>query len=324
MSGSAIKQDKSPRASVRPTRSGSNGTRPKFIVCAPRYSETSGGSIALHKLVQLLDTLGYQALLWPLHRASLRAPPFSAAWWRKYSYIATRLYRPRYATMPGSTLRIATKADIKNSIVIYPDIVDGNPLEAPRYVRWLLYHIKFKNASNVSNDDLYFCYQEAFNGNYGGMRYGGVLHVTHWMLDIYRQTNFGERSGTCYMIRKGRSRTDLPSLRGKMVVDGMNHRSLAKVFNEKKYCYFYDTYTGYSSYAAACGCIPVVVPAPGVERTAWEPNGGRKPGIAYGETDIPYAIETRPLLLQRMADAEGRSQDSVKHFVAIVEDHFQL
>lgn len=299
-------------------------TKPKFIVCAPRYSETSGGSIALHKLAQLLGSLGYEVGFWPSHRVKLHARPFSAAWWRKYSYIATRLYRPRYSTIPGSILRVAGESDINESIVIYPDIVHGNPLEARRYVRWLLYHVGTNGEKAAADDDLYFCYQEAFNRNCDRMRYGGVLHVAHWLLDIYKQTNFGNRSGACYMIRKGKSRPDLPSLRDKVVVDGLDHRSMARIFNEKKYCYFYDAYTGYSSYAAACGCIPVIVPAAGMERSIWEPNGGQKPGIAYGEDDIPYAIETRPLLLQRLADTENKSLDSVRHFVAVVEKHFQL
>ncbi|MGN6313441.1 MAG: hypothetical protein ACTHMO_06755 [Rhodanobacteraceae bacterium] len=321
----AIERNDTLQANVQTKPSGAPGTKPKFIVCAPRYSETSGGSIALHKLAQLLGILGYEALFWPLHRVKLRALPLSSAWLRKYSYIATRLYRPRYSTIPGSILRIASKSDINDSIVIYPDIVRGNPLEARRYVRWFLYHVNINEAKKTATDgDLYFCYQEAFNHDYGGMKYGGTLHVSHWLLDIYKQTNFGDRSGACYMIRKGKSRPDLPSFRGKTVVDGMDHRSLAKVFNEKKYCYFYDAYTGYSAYAAACGCIPVIVPVPGLDRSAWEPNGGRKPGIAYGEGDIPYAIETRPLLLQRMADAESKSLDSVGHFLAVVEKHFQL
>ncbi|MDO1527787.1 hypothetical protein QMK61_02995 [Fulvimonas sp. R45] len=312
------------QADALATPLGTRGAKPKFIICAPRYSETSGGSIALHKLAQLLDALGYEALLWPLHRVKLHALPFSGAWWRKYIYIVTRLYRPRYKTLPGSTLRIAAKSDIDDSIVIYPDIVDGNPLRARRYVRWFLYHFSKKHEKSVLDGELYFCYQEAFNRNYERMKYGGTLHVAHWLLDIYKQTNFGNRSEVCYMVRKGKSRPDLPSFRGKVVVDGMDHRSLAKVFNEKKYCYFYDAYTGYSTYAAACGCIPVIVPAPGMERNTWEPNGGRKPGIAYGEEDIPYAIKTRPLLLQRLTDAESKSLDSVRNFVEIIKRHFQL
>lgn len=300
------------------------GTKPRFIVCAPRFSETSGGSIALHKLAQILGILGHEVLFWPLHRVELRARPFSGAWWRKYSYIATRLYRPRYSTIPGSILRIAEESDVNDSVVVYPDIVRGNPLKARRYVRWLLYHVMSRNAKAASDGDLYFCYQEAFNHDCGKMEYGGTLHVAHWLLNIYKQTNFGTRSGSCYMIRKGKSRPDLPSLRGKVIVDGLDHRSLARIFNEKKYCYFYDAYTGYSSYAAVCGCIPVIVPVPGMGRNTWEPNGGKKPGIAYGEVDIPYAIETRPLLLQRLADAESKSLDSVKRFVSVVEKHFQL
>lgn len=295
----------------------------KFIVCAPRYDDTSGGSIVLHKLAEVLGVMGHEALLWPLHRVHLRPHPFSAAWWRRCVYAATRIYRPLYSTKPGLPLKLAKESDIDNAIVIYPEIVSGNPLKSRKYVRWLL-HRKGHHVSNTKfkHGDLYFCYQEAFNDHHEGLHYGGVLRVLDLMLDVYSNTNPGERSGTCFMIRKGKSRRDLPSFRGKLVVDGVSHQALAKIFNEKKYCYFYDPYTAYSSYAAVCGCIPVIIPPPDLRREDWEPAGGRKPGIAYGCDDIPYAIASRQILLDRMTNAEKESIESTKRFINTVRDHF--
>lgn len=297
----------------------------KFIVCAPRYDDTSGGSIVLHKLAQILGTLGHEALLWPLYRIPPRPRPFSAAWWRRISYVLTRTYRPWYHTRPGSILRLAKPRDISEAIVVYPEIIHGNPLNAARYVRWMLYGGP-PNAqyANYSPEDLYFCFQKAFDRHYDGLKFGGILYVVDLMLDIYVQTNFRQRSGVCYMIRKGKARSDLPSLDGKLVVDGLKHRRLAKIFNEKQYCYFYDPYTAYSSYAAACGCIPVVVPVAGIPADAWEPDGGSKPGIAYGEAQIRHAVRSRRALLERMAMAEQRSTESVERFVEILKCHFEL
>jgi hypothetical protein len=295
----------------------------KFIICAPRYEETSGGSIVLHKLAQILGALGHEVSLWPMHRIRLRPRPVPAPWWYRCTYAITRIYRPLYRTKPGQPVRLARTSDVDDSIVVYPETVAGNPLQAKRCVHWLLYRKEhLLDSGMLQPGDLYFCYQEAFNNPHKGLDYGGVLHVVDLMMDVYRNTHPGERSGACYMLRKGKSREDLPSLRGKLVVDGMSHQALAKIFNQTKYCYFYDPFTAYSWYAAACGCIPVVVPVPGMTREEWEPDGGRKPGIAYGEDDIPYAMESRDVLLRGMADAETKSIESVQRFVEITRAHF--
>lgn len=293
----------------------------KFIICAPRYEATSGGSIVLHKLAAILSDIGHEALLWPLHKVWVSASPFSRHWWQKYTYAATRIYRPHYAGRPGTEVKFARESDISNSIVIYPEILHANPLGAQRYLRWILYkqHI---DTTSVEPGDLYFCYQDAFNNQHNESKYGGILNVCDFMLDIYRKTNLSSRHGTCYMIRKGRARNDLPSFHGKLVLDGMNHQRIANIFNRTQYCYFYDLYTIYSTYAAICGCIPIVVPMPGVTNETWEPNGGKKPGIAYGESDISYAIASRQILLQQVANAEANSIKSVERFVSIVRTHF--
>jgi len=84
------------------------------------------------------------------------------------------------------------------------------------------------------------------------------------------------------------------------VIDGYDHLHLAEVFNECRICYFYDLYTMYSSYAAACGCIPVIVPMPGVPLEVWMPEPENRYGLAYGEEQVTHALATRELLMGRL------------------------
>jgi hypothetical protein len=290
----------------------------KFVICAPRYEPSSGGSIVLYKLARLLQQLGHDVRIWPAHRVPARG--IAATAWRRAAYAATRLYRPRFRPHPELAGKIATKADLGDGIVVYPEIVPGNPLRAARYVRWLLYKPGGQGmASGHAPGDLYFCFQEAFNTGCDGMRYGGVLRVEDWMTDIYAQSNSGAREGACYMVRKGKTRTDLPRLAGLEVVDGLDHARLARIFNARRACYFFDPYTAYSEYAALCGCIPIVVPLPGVGKDAWTPGG--RPGVAYGEDDVENAIASRPRLLQFVRESEQASLDSVRRFVSIVREH---
>jgi hypothetical protein len=218
---------------------------------------------------------------------------------------------------------MAKESEIKDAIAVYPEIVSGNPLRARRYVRWLLHEPGFHEGKfRHSSNDLYFSYQAAFNKNCGGMVHGGALTVTDCMMDVYRLTNHGPRSKICYMVRKGGDRHDLPDLSGRWVVDGYDHCQLAAAFNECRACYFYDLHTMYAAYAAACGCLPIVVPLPGLSKDQWIPEEAGRYGLAYGDDDAEHAIATRKLLLENFQRAEDDTVDSVRRFVSVVASHF--
>lgn len=296
---------------------------PSFVVHAPRYRPNSGGAIVTHKLCDVLNRLGYPCSLFPHWMPSLVSSRAMTP--RSVAYLASALGRPVYTTNPAYRTPLATAKDLTESIVIYPEIIGGNPLGADRYVRWLLHQPDFHGGtSRYRSGDLYFCIQEAFNQGGDGMAYGGLLNVTDMMLDVYRQTNFGPRTRVAYMIRKGRDREDLTDLSGEWVLDGLDHRAMAEAFNECRVCYFYDGYTAYSDYAAACGCIPVVVPLPGIEKQQWVPEAGGRSGVAYGEADIPHALATRDALLAYMRGVEGQNLASVRRFISVVAAHFGL
>lgn len=292
---------------------------PNFVIYAPQYRRNSGGAIVMNKLCDMLNQEGHSAKLWPLWKP---LPSVTAFIHRKTPlYYAWRLYTRGYPTNPAYNTPLASPADIDRSIVVYPEIVNDNPLRAKRYVRWLLHSPGFhKGSFKYAAGDMYFYFQEAFNNRCNDMVCGGPLTVEDMPLDIFRQINFGERTNVCFMIRKGRHRKDIPSLRGKWVVDGLSHESLADAFNECRICYFYDAYTAYAPLAAACGCIPVIVPLPNVTREMWSPHPHL--GVAYGDDDIPRALATREALLDGMRSTEARNVQSVRNFVSAVCEHF--
>lgn len=295
--------------------------QPSFVIYAPRYRPNSGGAIATHKLCDLLNRAGYKSAVFPHWMpswiSSLAVTP------RSIAYLASRLLRRLYTTNPEYRTPLATATDVADGVVIYPEIIGGNPLRAQKYARWLLHQPGFHGGRfRYQADDLYFCYQMAFNRHCDGMIFGGTLTVFAVLLDAYQQTNFGSRTRVAYMIRKGRDREDLPDLRQKWVLDGLDHQSLAQAFNECRVCYFYDSYTAYAAYAAACGCIPVIVPVAGVDKQAWVPEEGGRLGLAYGEDDIQHALDTRAALLASMRSMELHSEASVRQFVSVVSAHF--
>ena len=52
----------------------------------------------------------------------------------------------------------------KNSIIIYPEVVFGNPLEADNVVRWLLNKTMYKGIPDAySKTDIFIAYRDVFN-----------------------------------------------------------------------------------------------------------------------------------------------------------------
>lgn len=300
-----------------------SSTTEKFIIYAPRYRDESGGAIVLHKLCDTLNKLGHVAKLWPLWkpRLSIHAPLGSIP--PGLAYFGSRIYRGKYPVNKHYDTPIANASDIEGSVVVYPEIVSGNPLGARRYVRWFLHKPGFHEGQfKYNRDDLCFSYQDAFKSPGSDIKYGGTLAVSEAFLDTYKLKNEKNRIKTCHMIRKGKNRLDLPDLSHQWIVDGRTHQELSEIFNECRICYFYDLYTTYSTYAAVCGCIPVIVPLANVTKDQWIPEENHRFGLAYGIDDIPHAIATRELMLDGLRAIDQKNMDSVKYFASIVRAHF--
>ena len=88
-----------------------------YIIVTPSYVPNSGGIIALHKLCHDLNQMGERAFL---HHLNVD----------KKNYFETNR---NYQTP------IADENIIRSdSIILYPEIVNGNPLNGKNIVRWLL------------------------------------------------------------------------------------------------------------------------------------------------------------------------------------------
>ena len=129
-----------------------------FLICSPR--QCGGGPIVLHALCQKLQSMGYDARIfipyWPIFSGD--KPRF---WfWLEYfigliidesKVLIKHLLGKRilfllhkcsdgvlYYPVKGCRRQWLPFVD-DDTIVIYPEIVRGNPLRAKHVVRWLLY-----------------------------------------------------------------------------------------------------------------------------------------------------------------------------------------
>ena len=89
-----------------------------IIIAAPSYNESIGGSIVLHKLCHILNKVGYPSQLTTLP---------------KLNGNGTEFYINKEYDIP-----IAENIDIENDIILYPEIIRGNPFGAKNVVRYIL------------------------------------------------------------------------------------------------------------------------------------------------------------------------------------------
>ncbi|MBW7470487.1 hypothetical protein QQF73_06360 [Marinobacter sp. M216] len=297
----------------------------KFVIYSPLYRENSGGIIVLHKLASILNSMGYEAKIWPKPKPSPRELNGWRGWLKLARWLKIRLLsilRRKDLRSPYN-LKFARTKDLKGSVVVYPEIVEGNPLGSEKVVRWLLNKPgAISGKAEFGEEDLFFYYNEHFNDFSLNPNRDRRLNVVELMGHVYKTTNHGGRQGQCFMVRKGRDREHTYHDPDAVQVDGFSHEELAKAFNDHKYFISYDLYTMYSRFAAMCGCIPVVVPQQGLRKEVWRPEVHNRYGIAYGWDDIAWALETRVELVKFLCESERSSVESVRGFIRILEHHF--
>lgn len=213
----------------------------------------------------------------------------------------------------------------ENTIVIYPEVVSGNFLKAKNVVRWLLYHHNWEGKNNAYNPhDLFICYRQIFN-DWNLNPDGNELQLNFFDAEMYRQYNYNERKGNCYILRKGRRREDLPKEFDGPVIDfGMSERDVVRIFNTCKYCYSYDTQTFYTQLAAVCGCIPIVILEPGKTKADYLTKSEMSmKGVAYGNSheEIARAIATRNDLIETL-DYSKLNDINISNFIELLEKRF--
>lgn len=318
----------------------------KYVVVTFPYD--NGGNIVLNTLVDCLDRLGEQVsiIYWrPNAKAEKRSKVIDMLYYIKMnlSYdVKTLIYNFFYEKVKNnSRFRvIALNKKIKkihrkrtpfisrNTIVIYPEVYYGNPLKANNVVRWFLNYNKFQNDDNAyGENDFFFCYRKQFNDPQLNPQQR-ELYLPYFDLNLYRRTNWGERKGKCFVVRKGKFRSDLPTKFDGIVVDDLSEEEKVEVFNKSEYCISYDTQTAYSAIAAMCGCKSIVVMEEGKSRedylTPEDIKRGIGDGIAYGFNDdeLMYAEQTRDNILERYKRMNGSALKRTKKFVEECNAYF--
>lgn len=269
-----------------------------FRIWAPSFTDTCGGCMVLYKLAKDLSSIGQHVHIYDNGNKQIKNKLFS-------SY---------------------NQSEIKNEIVIYPEVVKGNPLHAKRVVRWILCSLGTHTPVDIyktwgKDDKLYY--------------FSSFQQTTKVMRPLFTFSLHGftnkqeERKGSCFTIRKAKKfHKDLKYIHpsdSKEITNESNDE-LMNIMNQYEYFYCYDPYSYLAIIAALCGCVPIVIPIKGLTKYEWLKTLYVSPylknrklynlnGIAYGEKDISFARRTMHLVKQEQNDIELFGIETVKQFV---------
>ncbi len=294
--------------------------RPNYLIHAPAWNPDSGGAIFMHQLVHALRQLGEDATIWPWYRdpqPGLLTGVRSLI--RKPSLLLG--YGKRFLN-PDLDTPIAHFTDLRpDSIVVYPEIRLGNPMAARSVVRWLLYRPGLLHPYRFGPGEMFFRAGEMADIP---ELTGGAPELQLWSRHkAYRNLNNPDRTGACYLVRKGHEKPRIPETANAICIDGKSHEEIAAIFNGCRSFYSYDEASLYSQFAALCGCESVIVPGLFASREQWvaQHEIGRF-GVAYGLDDIDHARTTMHLVDGLLTQKEEQGIDTVRQFIRLTQERF--
>jgi hypothetical protein len=277
----------------------------RIAITSPSYSPSIGGVVVLHKLCDILLTLGYDAYLYPFGR-------FAEG--------------PHYMVNPEYKSQILSELDLENDIVIYPEIQPGNPAGVKNVVRYILnrYHLpEYDNyMASWEDSDFWLYHGELW---YDGLRDKNILTVRETKLNYFKNLNLERDTEACFTYRKKHHEvSNLNIIHPPDAIEipfTISDEELLQIFNKCKRFYSYDLETYLNVIAVACGCESIIVPYKDVTK---EEAKIIKYGVAYGLDDLEHANRTTDLLLAEMNQTDKDQYEQTDQMIKLMLKHFNL
>jgi hypothetical protein len=262
------------------------------------FSFVNGGTVVEYYLAQLLDKLGQNVRIYPSSGIKTDNSIFS------------KFYNNDFPIDD-------------NTVVIYCEGTQGNPLNAKNVVRWLLSEI----GKNVPYDWLngwgknelvyFFNYDKIFSNNEAMIGTKYKLLTSIYINPLIKNYNDPLRKGYCHTYRKCHYHKSLQYAHPPKSFEIKKEHKLIdciNIFNKREIFICYDPLTFLNIIAALCGCISVIIKVDGISTQvewlkttavgAYVKNNeiDKLYGIAYGIAEIGWANETKHLVAQQWVD----------------------
>ncbi len=284
-----------------------NNSLKNIIIYAFEYTESSGGISCLYKLAYELDKKGFKV------RIFLE---------KNNKELSNNIFSNYYNN----------DFNLEETIIIYPEIIKGNPLNGKYVVRWLLADIgiiankKIYNSWNHNDLVYYFNYKKDFDLDNNIYKILCNISVNK----IFENTT-NNKSGFCHTFKKSKLfHNNIEEIHPKnsFNIKNESHQQLQIIMNRYKYFVSYDPLTFLIHIANLCGCISIVYPIKNLSKFDWIKTTAFYPylkknnldniyGIAYGNSpeELDFAEKTLHLAKTQIYELELFYKDSINNFI---------
>lgn len=307
---------------------------PEFIVVAPSYTRDSGGTMSLHYLCHLLNDIAIAHIL-PIPLGQL------LSWanvqdFDTIKHIETNRVENFVVAPHLNTPIFKGRTDQNNLVIVYPEIVHGNPLNGKNVARWLLYHSGHqRKAIHLTKGEVQFQYRDiytpAFIKDFVELS-EILLYIIEMPKDVYKIliTEVGlsakvvqeGRRSIAYCVRKG-LKVNHPLLDETAInIDGKPFNEVVSILKQCSHFVSFDPDTFFTSIASALGCFSIVSadlkPDDLAER---KKNMGF---ISWDGQNIEETWDYRQQLLDRFDNFETNNKSNVQAFFNFWENRLNV
>ena len=258
----------------------------QYLIYSPPLTHLSAGVKSLHLLRDKLEAAGHKATMVPMG--------------------------------------LAAQAVSDDFIVVYPEIVMGNPLKAKHVVRYLLYYagVYRSNETKYPATDIIWAYSTRIAKSYGT---NNVLLLPVSDPGVFHPPLFGQtdRKGACFYAHKYKNfyRGELLKITKdafEITNPGLPQREIADLLRRSEVLFVYED-TALMFEAVMCGCPVVCLPT--IHFKESHILDDFHTGIAWGTQDLAKAKESVKDGYSDYLELEMLFNKNLKRFIIETQNH---
>jgi hypothetical protein len=222
----------------------------KIIVVAPPFNPTSAGCVVLHELCDALNQIGHEC-----HIVINVGDQFIPT--NEDQYFSTDSKRVLFGDNPISEC----EQIINEGIVVYPEVIIGNPLNAANVVRYVLYfdgaHMQQKMAH--SDNDFIITYTNSYIEKYHDVLFFPIIN------NLFNEVNSPAKGARNFDVTYTDNRKEKNNI---YIIDNTIHinkqwpenkSQLANILKCTRYFYSWTDMSSTNVDALLCGAIPILI-----------------------------------------------------------------
>lgn len=227
-----------------------------YAICTPIYNKNSAGVCVLHKLANELNVQGRKCIIIFMVKKN---DGYNLFYYHEKNKVNESYFNKnfKYFFIKQDEL----KSFLNNSIVIYPEVITDNPLNAKYICRYMLNKegaiIKNKKINFLKNDFI-LSHSKNYHKKFNFLLFFDILDPNLPIMDNQYASQLRKIDAT--YIGKGSKDEDCKVIENTIEITRSwpnNKIELYKVLSNVRYFYTYDNFSLLNLEAIICGCIPI-------------------------------------------------------------------